>query len=199
MTITHGTMILRSIEKEDLELVRNWRNDQQVNEHLLNREHISKESQLEWFRTTETNNCLYLIIEENNQSVGLIYASQINVKNRSFCGNIIMGHQLEQDSWASVKAILLLCDLMLDRCNFKLIYSVVNKNNKPALAMNRRLGFIPYKETDSLSYESCEFKNHYRKTERIRAVLLGSKKMLISLSEKDKNLLFLSPLIIDKY
>jgi len=199
MRITHGNTVLRSLAEEDLEVVRNWRNNELVNKHLLNREHISQEAQLEWFRTTETDNCLYLIIEENNQSVGLIYASQINVKNRSFCGNIMMGHQLERDSWASVKAILLLCDLMIARCNFKLVYSVVNKNNKPALAMNRRLGFIPYKETDSLSYESCKLENHYRKTERIREVLLGSNKTLITLSGKGKGLLFLSPLIMDNH
>jgi UDP-4-amino-4,6-dideoxy-N-acetyl-beta-L-altrosamine N-acetyltransferase len=194
MRISHGNMVLRSLEKEDLELVRNWRNDQLVNEHLLNREHISKEAQLEWFRATETDNCLYLIIEEKSQPVGLIYASQIKIKQRSFCGNIMMGHQIQKDSWASVKAVLLLCDLMLVRCDFELIYSVVNKNNKPALAMNRRLGFIPYKETDGLSYESCEFKNHYGKTERIRAVLLASTKTVFTFNEGDKNLLFLSHL-----
>lgn len=199
MRIAHGNTVLRSLEEEDLELIRNWRNDQLVNEHLLNREHISKEAQLEWFRNTETDSCLYLIIEEKNQPVGLIYASQINIKQHSFYGNIMMGHQIQKDSWASIKAVLLLCDLMLARCGFQLIYSVVNKYNKPALAMNRRLGFIPYKETDSLSFESCEFKNHYRKTERIRAVLLGSNKTLFSLVEKDKTLPFLSPLVKDEH
>ncbi|MDA9120723.1 GNAT family N-acetyltransferase [Flavobacteriales bacterium] len=159
MRITHGNMMLRSLEKEHLELVRNWRNDQLVNEHLLNREYISQEAQQQWFQKARTDNCLYFIIEESKQPVGLLYASKISIEKRSFWGNVMMGNQLLKDSWASVKAVLLLCDFMLVHCNFKLIYSVVNKNNRPALAMNRRLGFIPYREADGLSYECCEFEN----------------------------------------
>ena len=199
MRITHGNTVLRSLAKEDLELVRSWRNNELVNKHLLNMDHISKEAQQQWFRKTATDNCLYFIIKENNQPVGLIYASQISIEQRSFWGNVMMGNPESKDSWASVKAVLLLCDLMLFRCKFKTVYSVVNKDNGPALAMNRRLGFIPYKETDGLSYESCEFNNHYGKTERIRAVLLGSNKTVFTLAEKDKNWLFLSHLVTDNH
>ena len=197
MRITHGNTVLRSLGEEDLELVRNWRNDQLVNQHLLNREHISQEEQLEWFKTLDSQGSLYFIIEENNQPVGLIYANQISLEKRSFWGNVLMGNRESKDSWTSVKAVLLLFNLMLVQCSFKAVYSVVSKKNRPALAMNRRMGFIPYQETDTLSYESCEFNDHYRKTERIRTVVLGSAEPILNLTEKDKNLLFLSGLIAE--
>ncbi len=192
MRITQGKTVLRSLDKEDLELVRNWRNNESVNQHLLHREYISKEAQLKWFAKTETDNALYLIIEENAQPLGLIYATEIDIQKNSFYGNIMMGYPLQKDAWTSVKAVLLLCDLMLLRCNFKIIYSVVHKNNSPALAMNRRLGFIPFKEDEDVSYQRCEIEHHYSKTERIRSVLLGSDKTAITLDRNDKNLVFLS-------
>ena len=199
MRITHGNTVLRSLEEEDLELIRNWRNDQLVNEHLLNREYISQEEQLEWFKTLDSEGSLYLLIEEDNQPLGLIYANQINLEKHSFWGNVMMGNQESKDSWTSVKAVLLLCDFMFIQCNFKAIYSVVNKTNGPALAMNRRMGFVSYEETDSLYYECCEIKEHYRKTKRIRAVVLGSKKTLLTMEDGDKKGAFLSHLMTDNH
>jgi|GEM_PF-1561299 len=155
MRITHGNTVLRSLEEEDLELVRNWRNDQLVNEHLLNREYISQEAQLEWFGSLVSEESLYLVAEEKGVPFGLIYATDINQEEGSYWGNIIVGESEFRNSHLPVKTVLMLMWYFFHELNFESCHSKVASANTSAVQLNMALGFELVSEADGIRIEQC--------------------------------------------
>ena len=63
---------LRKLELNDIEMVRNWRNSDEVSKYMYTSPKITPEQQLEWFKKIENRtDCVYWIIEYDGKSVGL--------------------------------------------------------------------------------------------------------------------------------
>jgi RimJ/RimL family protein N-acetyltransferase len=155
MIITHGNTVLRSLAQGDLEMIRRWRNDPSVNKHLLNREFISKEAQLKWFRNINPNRTLYLVAEEKGIPFGLIYATDIDREERSYWGNILIGESEYRDSYLPVKAVVMLMWCFFHELSFEVCYSKVASENAPAVKLNMAMGFRHVSETDAIRTERC--------------------------------------------
>lgn len=63
---------LVKLEAENLELVRNWRNSEEVSKYMYTSDFISEQDQISWFnKIKEDPTCMYWIIEYDNKKLGL--------------------------------------------------------------------------------------------------------------------------------
>lgn len=173
MKISHGNMVLRSLQKKDLELVRTWRNNEMVNQHLLNREYISKSDQVKWFENLDAEISLYCIAEESGVPFGLIYATEINKNEQTFWGNALVGELEFRNSVLPVKAVVMLMWYFLETLGFETCFSKVATSNTSALQLNQRLGFLPFKKEGEVSIQRCNRALFHSKGARIWKPLLA--------------------------
>ena len=59
MELLHDNMRLVRLRHCDIELVRHWRNDPKISQHMAYREHITREMQERWFETVNNNRNFY--------------------------------------------------------------------------------------------------------------------------------------------
>jgi RimJ/RimL family protein N-acetyltransferase len=78
------------VREEDIEMVRNWRNDPVVSNNYAFREYITPEMQKEWFKSVNNINNLYTIIEYQNEKIGVINIKNIDWEARTCEGGIFL-------------------------------------------------------------------------------------------------------------
>lgn len=70
---------LLPLTKNDIELVRNWRNSEEVSKYMYTENKITQEQQAIWFESiSKRNDCKYWIIEYDNKKLGLASLTDIN-------------------------------------------------------------------------------------------------------------------------
>jgi len=63
---------LRLVTRDDIELVRNWRNSPDVAPYMYNETHINEEQQIKWFeKISNDKTSVYWIIEYDEKKLGL--------------------------------------------------------------------------------------------------------------------------------
>lgn len=190
-------MVLRSIEADDLEVIRSWRNNASVNEYLITKEFISEEKQTRWFENLDPMDSMYFIIEAKTNRIGLIYANEVNVENQSFNGNIFIGDHLETTSAAPVKAVVMLFEFMFNQLSFEHVYSNINKHNTSAILMNRRMGFKTLATKGDFLTQRCGKKDFQDAMQRIKEALIGTEEIVFNFSDFDLEQTFI-PLTMTK-
>ena len=120
---------LRRLAAEDIELVRQWRNDAEVNQYMEYREYITAEMQQKWFRSIDNNQNLFYVIEYKGEKIGLISTFGIDWnKMQAECGIFIWAKKYWQ-SVVPVFAVLTMLDinfLVLDFDRFNVQQSIID-------------------------------------------------------------------------
>ena len=83
LQLIRGDIILRRITEDDIELVRQWRNSDDVKQFMEFREYIDEEMQRDWFRQINNKTNLYFIIYAHREPIGMIYGANLNWKEKS--------------------------------------------------------------------------------------------------------------------
>lgn len=188
MRITHGNTVLRSLTADDLEMVRSWRNDSDVNAYLLDKEYITVEQQLKWFRELDAERTLYLIAEENGISWGLVYGTEIDSEQRTYWGNIIVGNRNYRDSNFPVKSVIMFMWCFFEELAFDFCYSKVVEENMAALQLNERLGFIDLKNQSGIRIQRSSREDFKSRGDKLVRATLKSIKPTITLTELELGL-----------
>ena len=130
------------LQREDLELVRTWRNSAHVRDNMLYKDYISKEMQNAWFETINNPNNYYFIIEFDSKKVGVINTKNFEKEQGFGEGGIFIGDQAYEHSFAAVYASLCLLNFvfyMLRDINISRIR--ILKDNFRAIQYNKLLGY----------------------------------------------------------
>lgn len=70
---------LVELQREDIELIREWRNSEEVASYMYSTDKITKEQQAAWFQKISTDTtCQYWIIEYKGRQLGLASLTGIN-------------------------------------------------------------------------------------------------------------------------
>lgn len=164
MIIKCGDIILQTIVAADIEMLRNWRNDEQVKQYLFSSEYISEKEQQKWFRSLDPNTSIYFLLKIKDSPAGLVYANHINIEELSFEGSIFIGEKQYFETSYPIKATLLLSFYFFEKLNFKMSYSTVNKNNKAALDMDRRFGYTKISQSGDFIKSCCTQEEYLKST-----------------------------------
>jgi UDP-4-amino-4,6-dideoxy-N-acetyl-beta-L-altrosamine N-acetyltransferase len=137
----YGIRLIRLCE-EHIEMVRQHRNSEQIRQFMEYREHITSEMQLAWFKSIDTIENNYFVIEVDDKFIGLINGAQIDWDNRETgSGGIFIWELNYWETAVPVSASLLLTDTSvlfgLDRSYVKIL-----AENKKAIAFNKQLGYV---------------------------------------------------------
>lgn len=144
---------LQPLKKEDLDLIRSWRNSDKIRRYAKNQTHITKKMHQKWF---ENINGYYFIIEINNTKIGLIWLKKIHDYYES-------GFYIYEDKYLnniySYKIVTILHKFAFYELGLNEIYCEILEDNSRAIRFNKSLGF---KKIDKIKYRLTkkDFETH---------------------------------------
>jgi UDP-4-amino-4,6-dideoxy-N-acetyl-beta-L-altrosamine N-acetyltransferase len=141
MFLEHYDIRLSRLQKNDLELLREWRNSPLIRQTMEFREFISSEMQLEWFNSINNENNIYLIISHENKEVGLLNAKNINWDEKSFESGIFFWDTNYYNTFIPALVSLIATNFCFKILNYNVLYAHTLKTNKHAIKYNLSLGY----------------------------------------------------------
>ncbi|MEA2016030.1 MAG: GNAT family N-acetyltransferase [Actinomycetota bacterium] len=124
---SEGNITLRSIEKEDIELIRKWRNENR--RYFFYKEEIDAGQQEEWFKSYKNNGKENIfIVEFEGLKVGCIGFRFIN--NTIDVYNVILGDKKFGGRGIMGRALKLMCGYIIDNYDGEITLMVLPENNK---------------------------------------------------------------------
>lgn len=170
MILRQDHIELRLIDESTIELLRVWRNSDEINQFMDYQANITKEEQTQWFRSLSKDENYYFIIHSNSKPVGMIHLSKIQA-NKAQSGIFIADNQF-QGTGVAFTASLLLLDFAFGTLSIKTINAKINDNNKPAQDYNKFLGFkLGSKLNKSFSRWTLEKEDYLGNREFLKGVL----------------------------
>jgi len=131
-----GDLALRAIEKEDIELIRKWRNENR--QYFFYKEIIKPRQQIEWFQSYFNNEKENIfVIKFKGVRVGCIGFRFMN--NSIDIYNVILGDKKFGGRGIMGRALRLMCSYIVDIYHDEIILMVLLKNK--ARLLYTRVGF----------------------------------------------------------
>lgn len=190
MRIVRYGVRLERLNERSAEMVREWRNDAKIKQHMFYTKDISAEQQEQWFQGIDNNNNFFFVIHANNKPVGLINISQINWARKTAQTGLFI---YDDDSIASdipVRASLAMLDIFFLLMGINTVYAKVKGDNKIAHSYNSSLGFVRIEETEGgagFLYELSKVE-YLQKAKKLRdaSLKLNGKNAVIALNPDNK-------------
>ena len=154
MIITRYGIRLERVRKEHIEMIRLWRNDPKIRDHMFFKSDITPDMQRDWFNAVNNDLNFYFLITTDTEPLGLISISAIDYEhNKAFAGLFIYDdNSLSTD--IPVRASLCLLDIFFAYTSITTIYAKVRDTNLVADQYNTALGFEKIKKIElGLGYE----------------------------------------------
>ena len=149
MIITGYGIVLRRLTLEDIEQVRHWRNDPEINRWMIYQDSITSKQQREWFETINNPFNYYFIIEVQQKTIGLIYAKDLDPLTLEGEGGVFIGERNYRETDIPARASILWIRFCFDCLSVKKSRIRVKKENSIALAFNVLLGYQMVMQSDT--------------------------------------------------
>ena len=158
MILRFSNVRLRRIELKDIEMLRQWRNDEKIVQYMFFNTYITESMQLKWFESLKMHD-YYFVIEYQGKALGLIHlADEDTLEHVAHAGLFIY----DESYWGTqvpVLASLRLLEFAFEERMLKTVYAKVQASNKAARRYNKNLGFKEEgKELLSLEVETYKTK-----------------------------------------
>jgi len=140
MILEFSNIRLRQIELGDIEMIRQWRNDQKIVRFMFFNQHITEEMQLEWFSSLQAYD-FYFIIEYQNKDLGLINLSSEKLEDRSAFAGLFIYDDSYWGTQIPVLASMCLLQFAFEKRKLQTVYARVQRTNNTAKKYNKNLGF----------------------------------------------------------
>jgi len=138
-------IILRRVEKEDLERIAEWRNTPEINKYFFNLFPICKSNQERWFeQLINSSDRILFIIEDkkNKKPIGTAGLQNIDFKNQNAeYGNILIGELEYRGKGYAVDATTTLLKFSFEEMNLERIYIYVLEFNSRSIKPSEKIGF----------------------------------------------------------
>ena len=141
--IQGDTIILRPVEKTDLERLVTWRNDPSISKYFFNVFPLSMAGQENWFEDLlgREDKRLFIIDTTEKVPIGTVGLDNIDFKNqRAEFGSLLI-QPSHQGKGFALDATMTLLRFAFDHLNLNRIYLQVFNWNKPAIKLYLRCGF----------------------------------------------------------
>jgi RimJ/RimL family protein N-acetyltransferase len=174
MIITRYGINLVRVQKEHIEMIRLWRNDPKIRDHMFFKSEITAEMQLSWFNSIHNDLNFYFLVCPADQPIGLISLSSIDYEhNKAFAGLFIYDdNYLGTD--VPVRSSLCLLDAFFAHTTIDTLYAKVRDTNIVADQYNTALGFERIKKIElGQGYEyGLDREQYFKKTHTLRQVAM---------------------------
>jgi len=145
MRIDGEKVYLREIREEDLEMVRCWRNDPEVNKFFFNRSYITQEKQREWFqKLIQSGTKIFFIIcdKVDGRPIGTIQWEILGNDKRCAEIGIYIGEKDAGGKGYGSDAMRAVIGYLLSDGEMETVRVTALESNQRALEFYKRLGFM---------------------------------------------------------
>ena len=169
----HGIKLVR-LTRSEIELVRLWRNSEEINQYMFFNDYITEEMQERWFQSINDENNYYFIIEANGGKIGLCNLKDIDHDKGSCEAGLFIYEKeyLNKYSNVSFKCVKIMNDFAFVELNLNTIYIKIKKSNSRAIRFNEFIGYEYLTESPAgaLHYELTKG-NYLRELPKILKII----------------------------
>lgn len=140
MILQFNAIELRRLNFQDIEMLRQWRNDSAIQQHMFYQKHISKDEQVNWFKSLSDND-YYFIIYKNDEALGMIHLNQLVENQDSAYAGLFIYSSKYIASPIPIYASLALLRFAFEELKLDTVYAKVRNDNTKAIQYNEFLGF----------------------------------------------------------
>jgi UDP-4-amino-4,6-dideoxy-N-acetyl-beta-L-altrosamine N-acetyltransferase len=130
------------LKAEDLELVRSWRNSEDVAKYMYNESYISEKQQLDWFEGVKfSSNSIYWVIEYNGKKLGLASLTGIDHTLQSCYWAFYLGDTSIRGGGIGAKVEYNVIEYVFSEMNLNKLRCEVFVLNDKVIKMHEKFGF----------------------------------------------------------
>jgi UDP-4-amino-4,6-dideoxy-N-acetyl-beta-L-altrosamine N-acetyltransferase len=132
---------LKRLTEDDIEMVRQWRNDPKISKFMEYQEYITPEMQKKWFQSINNEHNYYFIIEFQGKDIGLINEKNIDYEKKEGEGGIFIYDDYYLNSDVSFRASFCQGDFYMEELGLKRGIAHIRCDNKRAIKYNQLMGY----------------------------------------------------------
>lgn len=132
---------LERLEQRNLELVRQWRNNDFVRSRMIVKETISADAQVTWFAQLHQRNNWYFIASSNKSPIGVFHIKNINWEQRSGEAGAFVCHSKFIGQVVTGLAILALMDFGFFALGLDYLKAKYHPAFSAIVLLNNQLGY----------------------------------------------------------
>ncbi len=170
MIVTKYGLVLRRLQLEDIELVRQKRNSEEIRRVMHFKGEITPEMQLKWFHSINNFNNYYYIVEYEGKKVALINDKNMDWEARTSESGLFFWDKDYIQTFLPILASLVLLDIGFYYLDWKTSFIHVMRDNFAAIGYAQQIGYEicegQEEEENQLYYLSLE--NFETKSRNIR-------------------------------
>ena len=169
MILSQYGLRLRRLRQEDLEQVRLWRNAPHVQKSMQFQQHITAEMQEQWFASIQNVHNMYFLIIAEEKPLGLVNVKNIDWGHRLGEAGIFIGEESFLGTTLSVRATLVMMDMMFDVFGLEKLRAKIHTENISAIYFNLALGYMPLYSIDPcFTYYEVSKETYQKNTRHLR-------------------------------
>lgn len=132
-----------SISEVDLELIRTWRNQDEIRNNMYTNHIISPKEHLAWYQKISRDPSVryWIFSDDGIRKIGLVYLYDIDLKNRRAFWGIYMGDLRLQGKGIGSRVEFALLDYVFSDLNLNKLNCEVLTFNKTAIQFYKKFGF----------------------------------------------------------
>lgn len=148
MNSSHNQASIRCVELDDIQLLRYWRNLDQIRQKMVFTDCLDRMTQRKWFKKLNNEKERYFIYSIGMRDIGCVNLGKIDFSSKTFEGGIFCGDLSYSNHWINVWACITLYNYAFNDLGFSTAYATILTDNKPALRLNKSLGYKFVKHSD---------------------------------------------------
>jgi len=134
-------IILERLRKEDIELVRQWRNSDPVRLNMNYQDIITPEQQQQWFNSINNLQFNYLMIHYQGEKIGLLNDKNIDWELRTSESGIFLGRTEFYNTFVPYLVSVAGIESTFYLLGWKKQYATILRSNVNAIRFNLQLGY----------------------------------------------------------
>lgn len=155
MIIKKYGLELSRLKKDDIEMVRRFRNEAYIRDFMVYRETITPAQQERWFDSVNNVHNYYFVIHHEQQPIGLINGKDINFEKGESEGGLFIWDKAYWGTFYPVMASVIMTDLSFILNDFNRNFARILLSNDRSVYYNKVLGYKElHKDPDGTSW--CE-------------------------------------------
>ena len=132
---------LKELTEVDLELVRKWRNSDDVANHMYTDSHITSEDQIKWFHQLNKETTRYWLIMYNGRKLGLAYVTEISRSLNSCYWGFYLGDSSTRGAGIGAKVEFNVLEYVFNHLGLNKLRCEVFVHNYRVVKMHEKFGF----------------------------------------------------------
>ena len=172
MELNSYGLVLRRLTSNDIEMVRMWRNSDEVRRYMQFREHITIEMQKKWFASLERDRDYYFIIYKDSYPIGMTDIKHIDSSKSGDLGIFIADSESLEIPMLTYRAIFSTIDFAFHTLGLKKITASILGDNERAIRFNKSFGFKKVEDSSELLYYTLSLEDYEKSSKAIKRILV---------------------------